>query len=121
MEQFRERKKNKESKNIILSFEFDTGKQEVRDECKGIDITFWTRASKEKGKVDICINVFPRRGNLKELDEMEIVLKEYDKIVAEGVVKKGFVTFENRERGVYVIEFILKEIKGERDSDVFIV
>ena len=114
---YREEKENKD----IVFFEFDTHSQEKREEYHGIDITFWTRASEEKRKVDININISPRRGDKKEVEGMRVVLKEYDKVVAEGIVKTGFVTFKNMEREIYTIEFTLKEIKRTKNFDTYMV
>lgn len=120
MEQFGEKNLEKQ-KPITFSFEFDTYKKEAREEYQGINITFWTQASEDRGRVDIVINVSPGRGERKELEGMKVILKQHGETVSEDVIKGGLVTFENRERGIYTVEFTLKEIKMGRDFDTFIV
>lgn len=117
-----EREKNFEKQeHIVFSFEFDANRKEQREEYHGIDITFWTKESQEKHRVDIVVNVSVARGNSKELEDMKVILKRYDKVVGEGVIEKGLVEFINQEKGVYGIEFVLKEINRGRDFDTFVV
>lgn len=127
MEQFWEKghKNNTEDKKIIFSFEFHTDKGEVREEYQGLDITFWARDLEEKSNndfVDININIYPRRGNLKDLNGMKVMLKKYgynEMKAQEEFVETGFVTFENIKRGIYTIEFFLKEIKRDKNFDTY--
>lgn len=108
---------------IILRVPIDTHKSEIRQDEGGIDFDIAVKFQRA-GFVNIQAHFFAGRGikgGVKDIEGMRVVLKEYDKVIREDAVRKGYIEFSDIPTGRYVLECVLKEITGDEHFDMFSV
>lgn len=115
--------KERQEKLIILQVPIDTHKREIQQHERGVDFDIAVEFQRV-GFVNIKANIFAGRGikgGVKDIEGMRIILKEYDKVIREDIVRKGYIEFSDIPTGHYVLECVLKEIAGDEHLDTFVV